>query len=440
MIIVCRTDLSDRSRPALVAAASFASRIPGCELYVTHVLDAATTSLDMSLQELIRSGAVARLKAELANLNIPLSPTVHPTVLTGPSSKALLEFARAKRTGLLIVASEGHGASPLYRLGGTSERLAQAATQPLLVVRDATPFKAWADGTRALRVLLAVDWTRSSAPAIEWVKTLRAAGPCDVVVGYIYYSGTTGEGVRRYGLARSWMFEPDPEVERLLERDLRDRVGELGGTGRVSFRAHHGIGRLGDHLLELAESEQADLIVVGTHHKRGLSRLSSVEAVALHFARSSMAVVPSSQGATGTIHDEVPVIRRVLIATDLSPLSNVAIPAGYGLLGDRGGEAHLVHILPETEPDTADSAAVAQLRSLVPRLGVSEAISTRAHVFRHANPAQAIRQTAERLGVDAICIASHGRSGISRALLGSVAEAILREAECPVLIVRSLPQ
>ena len=53
-------------------------------------------------------------------------------------------------------------------------------------------------------------------------------------------------------------------------------------------------------------------------------------------------------------------------------------------------------------------------------------------------PAQAIAQTAARLGVDAICIASHGRSGISRALVGSVADKLIRATRKPV-VRRSAP-
>jgi nucleotide-binding universal stress UspA family protein len=47
-----------------------------------------------------------------------------------------------------------------------------------------------------------------------------------------------------------------------------------------------------------------------------------------------------------------------------------------------------------------------------------------------------IAQAAARLGADAICIASHGRSGITRALVGSVADKLLRATRKPVLVLR----
>jgi nucleotide-binding universal stress UspA family protein len=58
------------------------------------------------------------------------------------------------------------------------------------------------------------------------------------------------------------------------------------------------------------------------------------------------------------------------------------------------------------------------------------------HVVRGDDAAQAIAQTAALLGADAICIASHGRSGISRALVGSVADKVIRATRKPVLVLR----
>jgi nucleotide-binding universal stress UspA family protein len=59
-----------------------------------------------------------------------------------------------------------------------------------------------------------------------------------------------------------------------------------------------------------------------------------------------------------------------------------------------------------------------------------------AHILRGEDPARTIAQAAARLGVDAICIASHGRSGITRALVGSVADKLLRATRKPVLVLR----
>ena len=54
-------------------------------------------------------------------------------------------------------------------------------------------------------------------------------------------------------------------------------------------------------------------------------------------------------------------------------------------------------------------------------------------------PASVILETIEKLGVDSVVMATHGRKGIGRLILGSVAERVVRESPCPVLTVRGTP-
>jgi nucleotide-binding universal stress UspA family protein len=56
------------------------------------------------------------------------------------------------------------------------------------------------------------------------------------------------------------------------------------------------------------------------------------------------------------------------------------------------------------------------------------------------DPRDAILEAAKRIGADLIIMGSHGRRGLSRALLGSVAESIVRRAPCPVLTLRAEPR
>jgi nucleotide-binding universal stress UspA family protein len=57
-------------------------------------------------------------------------------------------------------------------------------------------------------------------------------------------------------------------------------------------------------------------------------------------------------------------------------------------------------------------------------------------VVEHRDAAEAICREAERFGADAICLASHGRGGISKALLGSVAASVMARSRRPVIVVR----
>ena len=433
MPIVCGTDFSAHSRRAIDAAAALGRRASARGLWLVHVLEPAAEALDAGL----RAAAENRLKEEAERIRGRVAVEVHFEVLHGSASETLVNFARAKDARLLVVSSKGHTTSPLFRVGGTSERVAQLAPMPVLVVRDSSPFEAWAEQARPLRILLGVDFSASSDPPIRWVKAMRAAGPCDVVVGHVY---DILEASARYGIPPAGgIMMPDPAIERLVHRDLANRVGDLGGSGQAVYLVLPGLGRLGDHLLELAGRERVDLIVVGTHHKRGLARLTSVSAVALHFGHASVACIPSptSDGATA----EVPPVRRVLACTDLSVDSNRAVPHAYALLGERQGEVILLHVLPSkrTGDLEAEREIVVQLLALVPDRARSAGTVMRTEVAYGDDVAQIICEVAERIGVDVLCMTSHGRSGLVRTLLGSVAEAVLRHSRRPVLVVRPLP-
>jgi nucleotide-binding universal stress UspA family protein len=274
--------------------------------------------------------------------------------------------------------------------------------------------------------------------AVRWVRTLRRAGPCDVVIGHVY-DGI--EVLRRYGRGGlPSLVEPDADVERLLERDLAAVVGELGGEGEVTFRARLGLGRLADHVVGLAEAERADLVAVGTHHRRGPARLWSVSSGVLHLARMSVVTVPTSPGAL-LGPEGLPEVRRVLVASDLSDTSSWAVTFAYALLGRRGGDVHLLHVVsapqPPEERAAADAELARHLRALAPPAAGREGITTHVEVV-HGAVVSEICATAERIGADVVCMGSHGQSGL-KALLGSAVAGVLRESKRPVLVLRPPP-
>jgi nucleotide-binding universal stress UspA family protein len=432
MAIVCGTDLSGRSRPALAAAAAIARRTKE-PLCLVHVL-AGAELLEADCRDRLLATAREALDEEAERVAGSLPGGVQRKVVVGHAVRELLSVADAEHATLVVVSSQGHASSPLYRIGGTSERIAHESPRPVLVVRDAAPFEAWERGDRPLRVVAGIDFTAASPSAIRWVKTLRRAGPCDVVFGHLY------DGVdvlRRYGRGGSpSLVSPDPDAERLLERDLRAIVGDVGGAGQVEFRMRLALGRLADQLVALAEAERADVVVVGTHHRGGPARLWSVSSGALHLGRMSIATVPTSPG-TLLGPEGLPEVRRVLVATDQSESSGWTVAFGYALLGRHGGDVHLLRVLHpgrEGEDSAGDAEIVAGLRALAPSGAEREGITTHVELARGAVVAE-ICAAAERLGVDAVCVGSRGESRLE-ALLGSVAAAVLRECLRPVLVVR----
>jgi nucleotide-binding universal stress UspA family protein len=419
-------DFSGTSTSMASAAAALAARLE-LPLLLVHVHDLQPT-LDAEAEARIAVRAREVLESLAAALDGRWPGCrARALQLRGRPGFELAAVAARERAELLVVASGAH-TGPLWRIGTTSERVAVEAECPVLVLRAVEPFEAWAREGRPLRVLLGVSDDASCAGAVRWTSRLRTAAPCDVTAAQVY---STPEAAERYGLAlrRPWT-EPDPEFERLVTRDIERRVGSLEGQGRVDIHPALGLGRSADHLLDLAERSAADLVVVGTHRARGLSRLASVSGGVLHHGRSSVLLVPSSREG----QEAAPELRRVIAAVDLSPVSALAASHALALARLAGAELHLLHVVELEEPSPAQAVALAaRMRALVP---VTSGVSVRTEVVSAREPAEAITAAAERLDADVVCVVSHTRGGLERLALGSVAERVVRTCRRPVLVVR----
>lgn len=429
MAIVCGTDLSELSLDGLTAALAIGQRRGDPDLVLIHVLDTSQLDTDdEAATEALATAARQRLELDAARLAAGASLRVRSHVVIGPTVPSLIASTEVEGGSLLVIAATSHASSDQHKLGSMARQLAEAARVPLLIVRSAAGFVDWAAGTRPLRVMIGLDESASCEPAIAQLKLLRQAGPVDVVVAHIYYAD---EAARRYGLRNHSMVDADPELERLLIRDLERRLGALPGEGTLRFQPRIGLGRIGDHLLEVADASNTDLLLIGTRQKGGIGRLSSVASVVLHDAKQSVWCVPA---AVHLGRSEVPRFRVAVVATDLSDLGNHAVPYGYTLVGENGGEVHLVHVRDKDRDGSDPRAVEAELLAQVPPN--QSGVVTRVHVLSGDDPARVIGEAAERLGADVVVVASRGRAGITRALLGSVADKLLRTCRRPVLVLR----
>jgi len=420
MPIICGSDLSAASAGALDVAVALARLRDDDRVVLVHIIDPELDSPASHDQ------ALADARASLADLAASRSTSDGPTIATelmvGPPDVTLCSVAETEGSDLIVIAARSTSSS-LLRLGTTTSKVIARATMPVLVVRDPAPWLQFARGERPLRVLLGIDDSVACDISIQWTQALRARGPVEVVLGAIYY---VDDATAHYGLDHHPIVERDPDVERLMTRDLLRRFG--AGEGVVA-RPRRGLGRIGDHVIELANEEHVDAIIVGTGQKTGLGRLGSVSSVVVNDATQSVVTVPPQAGIA---NQRVPTFAAALAATDLSPLGNRAVPYAFALASERGCEVHILHVV--KDDDEYDEADVKrQLMALVPR-GATQRVE--AHIVVADDAATAVAQTAARLGVDVICIASHGRSGITRALVGSVADKLLRATRLPVLVLR----
>jgi universal stress protein A len=142
----------------------------------------------------------------------------------------------------------------------------------------------------------------------------------------------------------------------------------------------------------------------------------------------------------------MPAIRTLLHPTDFSERSAAALEVACSLARDYGASLVVLHVahvppfvggeglVPPSE-DEIRAEADAHLNELsVPELGVP--VERRLVV---GDPATEILHLARDIDADMIVIGTHGRTGLGRLLMGSVAEQVVRRSECPVLTVSHPP-
>jgi nucleotide-binding universal stress UspA family protein len=140
--------------------------------------------------------------------------------------------------------------------------------------------------------------------------------------------------------------------------------------------------------------------------------------------------------------------KRVLVPLDGSPLAEGVLPFIVDIAGPLDLEIHLVRVVQPKPPEVVEGSrhviledvegrmreADDYLRSVATELAAKGVrVSTET---RRGEPVTEIVAAAQQCGADLIAMTTHGRSGLGRLLFGSVAEAVLRQAEIPVFLMR----
>jgi nucleotide-binding universal stress UspA family protein len=132
-------------------------------------------------------------------------------------------------------------------------------------------------------------------------------------------------------------------------------------------------------------------------------------------------------------------IRTILFAADFSACSEDAYQVAAALARDYRARLIVLHIMPSSEREGHLHSVDGYRADLESRLCLVYGARRPDRVeyrVQDGEPAAEILQSAREDACDLIVMGTHGRTGVNRLLLGSVAEAVLRQAVCPVLTVR----
>jgi nucleotide-binding universal stress UspA family protein len=264
----------------------------------------------------------------------------------------------------------------------------------------------------------------------------------------------------RLVLAQATLTEPLPGQAELVARAAATRRAEIELDVLVNRLRQEGLAvearvyceDAATAILDAATQEAADLIVMSTHGRSGLGRwiYGSVADRVLRTALIPVLLVPAACSGEWTTARPL----RILVPLDQSPLAEEALGPASELAQALGAELLLLQVLEYPLPAVADGATylppldqdadLAAARQYLEDLAVAlradgQTVTTLAVAAAPSPVGQAVATIAavahdER--VDAVVMATHGRGGLARLVMGSVATGVLQHATVPVLVVR----
>ncbi len=200
-------------------------------------------------------------------------------------------------------------------------------------------------------------------------------------------------------------------------------------------------------ILSYASANDIDLIVMGTHGRRGLGHLL-LGSVAEEIVRmATCPVLTIRERKTPTVATK---LERIFVPVDFSEPSRQALLYAKVLAQSHGARLQLLHVVEDLRYPSfymAERFAYFDLRPEVAtraqeeleqfyRDTIDAQVSADLHVIEGGAPYEIVK-FAEKQASDLIVIATHGLTGLEHLLMGSVAENVVRRASCPVLTVKT---
>ena len=300
--------------PALAASIHLAERT-GADLHLVHVypVDEAEDGWDLEVPGVSRPAILpAHLQSRLAGYARALSTDdlAECVVLAGKAGEVLSGYARVVGADLLVLAPTRHAGAAGAVLGTTASRVLRISTVPVLVLREGLADRP------AHRILLPTDLSEHSARALPLAQELATAlaAPEAPVLLPLFVEvpdvDTDAPAVVAAQIDRA-------EVDLAVFLASVSGVARTEGTVRVGSPAHE--------ILVVARHWDADLVVLGTHGRRGLPRffLGSVAETVLRKAPCSALVIPPA--AVRPHHDPDVRMSESWTHADLQPRRMVPI-------------------------------------------------------------------------------------------------------------------
>jgi nucleotide-binding universal stress UspA family protein len=288
-------------------------------------------------------------------------------------------------------------------------------------------------------ILFAADFSENSREAFRLAGSLAIENKTRILV--LHVAGPTLASEEPVSMGQPAIQFFNAAGDEVRHESLRRRMREDYSPNHpidVEYRTSEGDAVA--EILGLAGEIGADLIVMGTHGRTVLRRLlfGSVATGVLRGARCPVLILRSHEPRKPAEE-----IRVILHPADGSDVSEAALRVARSLARDRGARLILLQVLPFEVlfNELAVPVDPEEYRAALERVGrhldgpdLKYPVETR---VSRGDAADEILRTGKEVGADLIVMGTHGRTGLGRLLLGNVAESVLPEADCPVLVVKT---
>jgi nucleotide-binding universal stress UspA family protein len=285
------------------------------------------------------------------------------------------------------------------------------------------------------KILCPVDFFPASDAAASYAAGLAAN--YDATVHYLHVMTPMPAGTYEY------MIDTTDIVKSLEESSMREmkeilaRARAAGTDAETELR----VGDVYDEIKRTIEIERLDLIVMGTHGRRGVERWfmgSTTEKLLRH---SPVPLVTIS--ASGEKSFNGPRFRRILVTTDFSEGTADALAYAFSVAQENESEVTLLHVVHDISADLSGKyrdSLLDGVRKQLDEMVPAEARNWCNIVTRVETgvPYRIILRTVEEERPDLLVMNIHGKGMLDRALLGSTAERVVRAASCPVMMIPPL--
>jgi len=282
------------------------------------------------------------------------------------------------------------------------------------------------------QILLPVDDSGASQRAQQYAQILANAFDAEIHALFVLENG---------GLSDD---DGDGSVSEQLDSELRttaestlDTVVAACEADNIAVKSSITSGHPTEAILDYSDANDVDLVVLGAHSRGRLVRFLR-ESIAEQVAQNASIPVLTVRSQKEEI---TPEIQDILVAIDGSESAQHASTYPFSLANAFDATVHGLYVI---ESRFGNSGA---LRDLLERESESVLQAAQAHaaqadvnlvpVTREGKPEREISEYATSQGVDLVVLGTHGRSGLDRFVMGSVATSVMRNANQPVLTVRS---